>query len=336
MESHKKNVSYRSVFWPIILIGVGLVWLLSNLGIIPRESLWLLINMWPVLLVLAGLDLIFARSIPIIGVLLGLGVLILVVCVLLGGLDLGIDTMPEVKQEAFEVSAEGVTAADIELNLSTQPVKVFALAESDKLIEARIGHFGMIDFSAKGTEIKRVILHQTAFPDWFSLALPIPGEELDWEIALNPDIPTALEIDCSTGSAGLDLEGLSLTDLKLDMSTGNVHLNLPASSDAYTVYIDGSTGTLNLRLPADTGLSLRIDGSSGAMTIILPEGAAVQVRVNDSGAGSVSLPDGFTHVSGFAGQDAGVWETADYENAAYQISITISDLGSGDIGFSWE
>jgi len=336
MTSHKKHFSYRSVFWPIILISVGLVWLLSNLGIIPRENLWLMINLWPVLLVLAGLDMIFARRTPIIGVLLGLGVIALVVYLLLGGQNLGIEAMPEVKQETFEVSAEGVTAADIELNLSTQPVKVFALAEPDKLIEARIGHFGTLDFSAKGNEIKRVSLRQTAFPDWFSLALPIPEEELDWEIALNPDIPTALEVECSTGSAGLDLEGLSLTDLKLDMSTGNVHLSLPASSDAYTVYIDGSTGTLNLRLAADTGLSLRIDGSSGNMEIILPEGAAVQVRVNDSGAGSVSLPDGFTHVSGFAGHDAGVWETAAYQNAAYQINITISDLGSGDIDFSWE
>ena len=336
MTSYKKHFSYRSVFWPIILIGVGLVWLLSNLGIIPRESLWLLINMWPVLLVLAGLDLIFARRIPIIGVLLGLGVVVLVVYLLLGGFDLGIEAMPEVKQETFEVNAEGVTTADIELNLSTQPVKVFALAEPDKLIEAFIGHFGTIDFSAKGTAIKHVILRQVAFPDWFTRALPIPTEELDWEIALNPDIPTALEIDCSIGSASLDLEGLSLTDLKLDMSTGNVNLNLPASSDAYTVYIEGSTGTLDLRLAADTNLSLRIDGRSGAMEIVLPEGAAVRVLVNDSGSGSVSLPDGFTRVGGFAGQDAGVWETTAYENAAYQISITISNLGTGDITFSWE
>ncbi|MFH1446871.1 MAG: DUF5668 domain-containing protein, partial [Chloroflexota bacterium] len=166
MAPQKKYFSYRSVFWPIILIGVGLVWLLSNLGIIPRENLWLLINMWPVLLVLAGLDLIFARRIPIIGVLLGLGVLVLVVYLLQGGFDQGIDAMPEVKLETFEVSAEGITAADIELNLSTQPVKVFPLADPDKLIEASIGHFSTIDFSAKGTAIKHVILRQVAFPDW--------------------------------------------------------------------------------------------------------------------------------------------------------------------------
>lgn len=52
----------RHFVWPIIIIGIGLVLLLQNFGIIDW-SLWeLLGRYWPVILVLIGLDMLLARS----------------------------------------------------------------------------------------------------------------------------------------------------------------------------------------------------------------------------------------------------------------------------------
>jgi len=34
---------YRSIFWPILLVGVGVIWLLANLEIIPGWNWW---NLW--------------------------------------------------------------------------------------------------------------------------------------------------------------------------------------------------------------------------------------------------------------------------------------------------
>ncbi|MHB8089227.1 MAG: LiaI-LiaF-like domain-containing protein, partial [Anaerolineaceae bacterium] len=47
MDNHPR---YRSLFWPILLVGVGIVWLLSNLGLIQQISLGSILKFWPVVL----------------------------------------------------------------------------------------------------------------------------------------------------------------------------------------------------------------------------------------------------------------------------------------------
>src|SRR5215472_4394344 len=53
---------YRSFFWPAVLILVGIVALLVNTGQIPVDRLALLLNLWPVVLVVLGLELIVRRA----------------------------------------------------------------------------------------------------------------------------------------------------------------------------------------------------------------------------------------------------------------------------------
>lgn len=41
----------KKVFWPLVLVVMGLIFLASNLGMLPREF-W---NLWPVMLIVVGL-----------------------------------------------------------------------------------------------------------------------------------------------------------------------------------------------------------------------------------------------------------------------------------------
>src|SRR5438552_2592119 len=54
---------YRSFFWPAILILGGVVALLVNTGQIPVDRLYQLVNLWPVVLVVIGLELIIRRTV---------------------------------------------------------------------------------------------------------------------------------------------------------------------------------------------------------------------------------------------------------------------------------
>jgi hypothetical protein len=45
----------RSIFWPLLLIAGGVIWLLVKAGNIPAENLWALTHIWPFLLIAAGL-----------------------------------------------------------------------------------------------------------------------------------------------------------------------------------------------------------------------------------------------------------------------------------------
>jgi len=53
-----------SLFWPLILIAVGGLWLLGNMNVISPDNLWALTSLWPVLLIGLGIGLILRSRWP--------------------------------------------------------------------------------------------------------------------------------------------------------------------------------------------------------------------------------------------------------------------------------
>ncbi|MDQ2943480.1 MAG: DUF5668 domain-containing protein, partial [Candidatus Dormibacteraeota bacterium] len=53
---------YRSFFWPVVLILIGVVALLVNAGLVSTERLSLLSDLWPLILIVIGLELIVRRG----------------------------------------------------------------------------------------------------------------------------------------------------------------------------------------------------------------------------------------------------------------------------------
>ncbi len=332
MSENQNHKPYRSFFWPVILVGAGVIWLLANLDIIPTENLWLLFRLWPVLIIVAGLDVIFARRLPLVGALLGLLVVAGVVYILLSGASLGIETAPEVRTESFVVEIGNTSSVNFDLNLSVQETSVHVLNDSANLVEANIGYVGEMDLTISGAEQKQIKLEQTGFPAWVSWILPeIQGEELFWDIGLSPEVPFSLDVDASTGDSEFDLANIQLENFRYDGSTGNSIIILPASIEGYDVIIKGSTGSLDLVLPAESNLTIRLDGSTGKITLDVPENAAVQVKVLDGGTGDLQTPEHFEKVSGLSGRDEGIYQTPGFENADYQLVIIVENISTGHI-----
>jgi hypothetical protein len=48
----------RSLFWPLVLIATGLLWLLINLGVVPSANLWALYNFVPYFILTLGIGLV--------------------------------------------------------------------------------------------------------------------------------------------------------------------------------------------------------------------------------------------------------------------------------------
>ncbi|MDQ2692022.1 MAG: DUF2807 domain-containing protein [Chloroflexota bacterium] len=48
----------QSLFWPLLLIAAGVIWLLVKSGSVPSANLWALSHIWPFLLIAAGLGII--------------------------------------------------------------------------------------------------------------------------------------------------------------------------------------------------------------------------------------------------------------------------------------
>jgi hypothetical protein len=71
-----------SFAWPILLIGAGVIFLLANLGMVPGSPGFLLSRLWPVILIVIGIELVLGRRARWLSALLALLVVAAVIALL--------------------------------------------------------------------------------------------------------------------------------------------------------------------------------------------------------------------------------------------------------------
>jgi len=346
--------STRSIFWPILLIGAGIAFLLINLDIIPRPNLSALLSLWPLIFIGIGLDLILRKRYPGASSFIAIGVVAIAVALLVLAPSLGFGTDAELSTERFSEPVGGTTSARIALDLARYGTTVDGLASSGTLIDAELDTLGSIEFEVSGSSEKAISLRERA-DSGFRFTLPDLLNELasdtSWEIHLNPAVPLDLNVDVASGSAALNLDNLTLTKLVVDGGSGSTAVTLPAGNSRYDAFFDGGSGSFtvaisdNAKLDAtlDVGsgsftlaigdaadVSVEISGGSGRIRIEVPQQAAVRLLIRGGGSGSVSVPRRFNLVDdrGDNDSDTGIWETAGFDGAEHQIEI-VFDPGSG-------
>ena len=85
----------RSIFWPLVLIATGVVWLLIGMDIIPRANLWALSHTLPYLLIVLGLGLILRAYWRFAGMLVSLLVVAGALVAVIYAPQLGWDNAPD-------------------------------------------------------------------------------------------------------------------------------------------------------------------------------------------------------------------------------------------------
>jgi hypothetical protein len=234
-----ENNRGRSLFWPIVLIGGGLIWLLANLNLIPGLNLRILFRLWPLILIAIGLNLLIGQRAPWLRTIIALGAVAVAILFLVAAPALQIGTPPEVKTDRFTEPIGGADSARVQLDLSIGRSTLRALSDSNNLIDAQLTYIGEIEFTVEGTQEKSVRLRgrdQSFDLDPFSF---FDDNDLAWDIGLTPDIPIDLDIDSGVGETTLDLEQLTLSALNIDSGVGELSVNLPAQADAYTAEVSG-------------------------------------------------------------------------------------------------
>jgi len=330
-----------SLFGPILLIAIGVYFLLNNLGLVPGVNWAAALRLWPLLLIFMGVNIIVRQLPRPFGSLLSLLVALLVVAVF-GYVLLFSEDNPLLrrfnnigarllKTETIEYGANDIQSAVVDISFSLQDVALYALDDSNKLIEGTVAYLGELIFEAtrsgneahitlaSGDTDVKFFLNPT---NWVNTAPDQP-----WHIGLNPDVALDLRLDMGVGTADLNLAGLTLNSLELDGGVGIVNLTLPGGE--YDVNYDAGVGSVKIWLPESGRQQLDMDGGVGSITFFLPEGMEARVEV-DGGTGEFRMEhDRFTQVSG-RDFGSGVWETAGYKEAEDRIKLVI-DAGAGSV-----
>lgn len=246
-----------------ILILAGVIFLLNNLGVLD----WLiwadLLQLWPLFLIIVGLNLIFGRSrLSFLAPLL-LVVVIGAVIFYPGTLRRGLGTQGEV-----ELSQElelGVRRATFELTLAAADVDIFNVKPEERgmLFSGRAIYRGaplQVDYRVEGDEAK-VKISSIRRHWWFGFrgsSWPAKiGDEV--QLGLTELIPLNLEVKSGANDLYMDLSRLQLESLNLDAGASNIRIRFGTVSKEVSATIEGGVSKIVLMLPREAGTRIHFD-----------------------------------------------------------------------------
>lgn len=258
--------SYRrgGVVWPVLLVLVGLLLLLNNLGI-TDQSFWTIASrLWPTILLAIGVDILIPRR-SAAGTALAL---MLVAAIFIGGYILvDLDARPTTGALQIEQLSLGVQTADVTLEPAVGRIQVDTGASGRVLLsgfaDPIAGRQPRLTYS---TEANRGSLRLVASDDSVTLIVP---PRLVWDLTLTEAIPLHLRADLGVGEMLLSLREARLEGLEASFGVGRAEVSLPDGQDL-EVRIEGGVGEIVVRVP--TGAEVKVEFDGGISTLALPSG----------------------------------------------------------------
>jgi hypothetical protein len=277
-----------NLFWPLILIGLGLILLLQTLDLLP-PGLWpALVSLWPALLIVLGLDMLIGRAswrrallVPALGV--------LVVAAVLAASAVRANLAPAAMPQALSQPLLDAQTAQINLDVSAAELNLSALAQPSNLMEgeAVLGagqsveqHYSSLAGEGQLDLAQRQDMRLMPFVAWRNAG------SARWDVQLTSAIPLGLGVHTGLGRAHLDLAELKLLRLNLQTGLGPTFVIFPPRGSLRATVSTG-LGAVVLTIPVD--LPTRLTVSPGLVAVQIPSRFARAGQVytaNNYGAGS--------------------------------------------------
>lgn len=240
----------------IFNLGIGVVFLLGNFGLLEMSPWMVLITLWPVLLIAIGFDMLtgWRKStwITLLGVVVVLGVLV-------GALWFAGVRLPgsQVQQgETIEVPIGDATQARISIEpgagrLILDRTDIAEMLLTGTVPPAREGSSVIVDTSQEGS-LAKVDISSAGLQFFYS------QDQMAWDLGVTGELPVEMEVDLAAGESYLNLGGLNLENLDYSMAVGAVQIVL-SDADNFNGKLSGAIGTLRIVVPQNVGVEIQMN-----------------------------------------------------------------------------
>jgi hypothetical protein len=297
----------RGLFWPLLLIALGLVFLLQNFGFISGISWLAVASLWPVLLVLIGLDIAFARRWPLATLAVEVAVIAASLALVAYAPNLYLSPGIAIFRDSggpgvTDATAPRGDATKLSLTVDAGATHSYRLSGGAvDLVEAHSVNpdLRLVNSVVRGSGVATVRIDQV------SSGFLHPANAADIQVRVASDVPTALTINVGAGEFDVDLSDIKVTDARVNIGASSMRFVLPKPSG---------------------NVDIRMNGGASSITITVPDG--VEARVATTG-GFISLRSDNPRL-GTGGETAGCVacgnsvETAGYSAAHDRVTLTIS------------
>lgn len=249
-------MSRSQLFWGGALLLIGGLLLAGEMGVTLPNGRSLMSLFWPILLI-------------------GLGIWVLLSVFLRGS----------IKAETASIDLQGAREAGVRINHGAGEFHLHGGASANEFLRGSFA--GGLDHTASRNGDRLEVRMRPASD--FVMFPPFGWrEQLDWDVSLNPSVPTALDLNLGANKSVIDLKELTITDIRLKAGASDTVVTLPARG----------------RLKAD------FDIGAASLTVVVPEGVAIRAR------GTVGVGDFSVDRSRFPNN-----ESPDYATAANAVEI---------------
>lgn len=249
----------KNVIWGLVLVLIGVLFILKNLGMIyfSWSSIW---KLWPLALVLVGVAILPIKD--VFKVVLTIVVLIIATIFLFTisgpgenqqrGFFHGFSDIPdippapvEIDQRIFEAYDTSITEAYLTFDAAAGNFKINA-STSDLFEFERDGNFGKYNYSIKELGPRRDIDIE------LEEGRVISGDMRNKvAIKLNPEPVWELKVDVGAANVEMDLTPFKVGSIKIDGGASSINIVIGRLNPQCKLKINSGASSINIRVPED-------------------------------------------------------------------------------------
>lgn len=250
--------------FPTLLIAIGFVLLLATTGAMSQDVSLRLLQLWPLVLVLIGLELILGWALPTAAgrMLTALLLLVLMVAAIAFAFSAPFRTGP-VTSSDFTGQSGSIARPTLVLNLAGTNVQLEPAALGGDLYSTHfeIASGGRPDVALDRSTGRLTVSIQQQFGGFFN-----PWGTGDRVLVkLNQDIPWDIELNSAGTTTTADLSSVSLSSLRISGAGTRFTGTLPTAAGAVPVKVTGVGCNVTLAVPAGTPA---VVGGGGILTTV--------------------------------------------------------------------
>jgi hypothetical protein len=223
------------VFWAILLVFMGFLFLADNLGFI-RINVWGLF--WPTFLILLGIWFLIGTT----------------------------RGKSELVMEEGSIDIQDATQATVVIKHGAGRLSLSGVAESGKLVSGSFAN-GLDASVKKAGDALEVVLrpNNPPFPEVIFPWNWMTGSGFHWDFSLSKELPLNLVFETGAVEAQLDLSELLVKDLVLKTGASSTELKLPAAAGMTYFKVESGVASVNIKVPE--GVAARVEATAGLASI---------------------------------------------------------------------
>ncbi|HHV60947.1 MAG TPA: cell wall-active antibiotics response protein [Clostridiaceae bacterium] len=236
----------------IAIITVGIIWLLSNLGLLSWNIFGSLRVLWPLVLVVIGLNMIFKKH-PLIK---GLTWVALIAVLVLYSFFTAEKFKPSGQNSKDIYIEKNAIIESVELRVDLGALNLNIESTSNGLLNAA-SDIPDLNYSYTDNNSKRSKIYINNKKNFSFLKF---NSSQSMDIKLNKDVVWDLDVNIGAINGIFDLRDIKVNSLDISMGASNLNIKFGAHGDMVNAKINSGASNINIYVPREVGLKIEVDG----------------------------------------------------------------------------